>query len=70
MAEKGGAGIPVNSWTIWRKLDVSVVRTVVGARRDALVRFLDDLTVVGCWVSGNDGTAEVEVEAGARRLGL
>lgn len=31
----GGAGIPVNSWTMARKLVVSVVRTVVGARREA-----------------------------------
>lgn len=37
---KGGAGIPVNSWTIARKLVVSVVSTVVGARRDALGLFL------------------------------
>lgn len=40
-AEKGEAGMPVNSWTIARKLEVSVVRTVVGARRDALVRFFE-----------------------------
>lgn len=37
---KGGAGIPVNSWTMARKLEVSVVRTVVGARLEARVRFL------------------------------
>jgi len=37
---KGGAGIPVNSWTMARKLFVSVVKTVVGARREALDRFL------------------------------
>lgn len=35
----GGAGIPVNSWTMARKLEVSVVRTVVGARREALDLF-------------------------------
>lgn len=39
--ENGGAGIPVNSWTIALKFDVSVVRTVVGARLEALVRFLE-----------------------------
>lgn len=37
---KGWAGIPVNSWTMARKLVVSVVSTVVGARREALDRFL------------------------------
>lgn len=31
--------MPVNSWTMARKLDVSVVSTVVGARREALERF-------------------------------
>lgn len=36
----GGAGIPVNSWTMARKLEVSVVRTVVGARLEARFRFL------------------------------
>lgn len=41
VAEKGGAGIPVNSCTMARKFDVSVVRTVVGARREALDRFLE-----------------------------
>lgn len=39
-AENGGAGMPVNSCTMARKLEVSVVRTVVGARREALDRFL------------------------------
>lgn len=38
-AEKGGAGIPVNSCTIALKLEVSVVRTVVGALLEARVRF-------------------------------
>lgn len=42
---KGGAGMPVNSWTMARKLEVSVVRTVVGARRDARERFLEGLPV-------------------------
>lgn len=37
--ENGGAGMPVNSCTMARKLDVSVVSTVVGARLDALDRF-------------------------------
>lgn len=40
-AAKGGVGKPVNCCTMARKLEVSVVRTVVGARRDALDRFLD-----------------------------
>jgi hypothetical protein len=35
--------MPVNSCTMARKLDVSVVRTVVGARCDARVRFLEPL---------------------------
>lgn len=38
---KGAAGIPVNSWTMARKLEVSVVSTVVGARREARDRFLE-----------------------------
>lgn len=37
---KGGAGKPVNSCTMARKLEVSVVSTVVGGRREALGRFL------------------------------
>lgn len=37
---KGGAGIPVNSCTMARKFEVSVVKTVVGARREALNLFL------------------------------
>lgn len=40
-ALKGGEGMPVNSWTMARKLEVSVVRTVVGARREARERFLE-----------------------------
>jgi hypothetical protein len=35
----GGAGMPVNSCTMARKLEVSVVTTVVGGRRDARGRF-------------------------------
>lgn len=38
-AAKGGAGIPVNSCTMARKLEVSVARTVVGALREARDRF-------------------------------
>lgn len=37
--------MPVNSCTMARKLDVSVVSTVVGARREARVRFLEPLGV-------------------------
>ena len=33
--------MPVNSWTMARKLEVSVVSTVVGARREALERFFE-----------------------------
>lgn len=40
-AVNGGAGIPVNSWTMARKLVVSVVNTVVGARREALGLFFE-----------------------------
>lgn len=39
-AAKGGDGMPVNSCTMARKLEVSVVSTVVGGRREALGRFL------------------------------
>nr|CAB3456926.1 unnamed protein product [Digitaria exilis] len=42
-APKGGDGMPVNSCTMARKLEVSVVSTVVGARRDARVRFREPL---------------------------
>ena len=49
-APKGGDGMPVNSCTMARKLEVSVVSTVVGARRDARVRFLDPLG--GCCAAG------------------
>lgn len=48
---KGWAGIPVNSCTMARKFDVSVVKTVVGARREALDLFLGlrtDADVEGC----------------------
>lgn len=52
---KGAAGKPVNSCTIARKLDVSVARTVVGARRDARERFLEPRGVAvvrAGWVGG------------------
>ena len=49
-APKGGDGMPVNSCTMARKLEVSVVSTVVGARRDARVRFRDPLG--GCAGAG------------------
>lgn len=43
--------MPVNSCTMARKLDVSVVSTVVGARREARVRFLEPRGVaVGVFV--------------------
>lgn len=54
---KGWAGIPVNSWTMARKLVVSVVSTVVGARREALERFLGLRTTL-VW--------SVEAEGGGR----
>lgn len=42
-AAKGGVGNPVNCCTMARKLEVSVARTVVGARLEALDRFLEPL---------------------------
>ena len=45
LAAKGGDGMPVNSCTMARKLEVSIVSTVVGTRRDARIRFLDPLAV-------------------------
>lgn len=39
--EKGSAGRPVNSWTMARKLEVSVVNTVVNSRRVVRDRFLE-----------------------------
>lgn len=54
-AVKGGEGIPVNSCTMARKFVVSVVRTVVGARREALVRFF--VVGLGCKPVG-DGFVE------------
>lgn len=42
-AAKGGLGMPVNSCTMARKFEVSVVSTVVGARRDARALFRDPL---------------------------
>ena len=53
---KGGAGKPVNSCTMARKLEVSVVSTVVGGRRDALGRFLAGFVVVaGAAGAGGSG---------------
>lgn len=53
---KGAAGKPVNSCTIARKLDASVERTVVGARRDARERFLEPRGLLAAggagWVGG------------------
>jgi hypothetical protein len=57
-AAKGGAGKPVNSWTMARKLEVSVVSTVVGGRRDARGRFLagfDEEVAAGWWWWGGSG---------------
>lgn len=60
---KGGAGMPVNSCTMARKLEVSVVRTVVGARLEARERFLDGLVVVVVVVVGPDDAAGAVVAA-------
>eukprot|EP00252_Welwitschia_mirabilis_P026149 TRINITY_DN843_c0_g1_i2.p2 TRINITY_DN843_c0_g1~~TRINITY_DN843_c0_g1_i2.p2 ORF type:complete len:253 (-),score=-34.51 TRINITY_DN843_c0_g1_i2:397-1155(-) len=51
---KGAGGMPVNSWTIARKLVVSVVKTVVGARREARERFLPTRSV-GASLDAEDG---------------
>lgn len=53
----GGEGIPVNSCTIARKFVVSVVRTVVGARREALVLFL--VVTLGCKGPEDDGVERI-----------
>lgn len=47
---KGGAGMPVNSCTMALKLLVSVVSTVVGARRDALDLFFGFRTTTPMWL--------------------
>lgn len=52
----GGEGMPVNSCTMARKLVVSVVRTVVGARLEARGLFLELLDVVG---GGGGGAMEL-----------
>lgn len=38
---KGAEGMPVKTWTMARKLEASVTRTVVGARREGRDRFLE-----------------------------
>jgi hypothetical protein len=40
--------MPLNSFTMARKLEVSVVSTVAGARRNARARFLDLLGFGTC----------------------
>jgi hypothetical protein len=62
-APKGGDGMPVNSCTMARKLEVSVVSTVVGARRDARVRFRDPLG--GCASAPCPGAAAATVASPA-----
>ncbi|KAL4334932.1 hypothetical protein GQ457_07G020600 [Hibiscus cannabinus] len=66
--ENGGAGIPVNSCTMALKFTGSVVRTVVGAFLDALVRFLgfgfgsiaiDDELGNGTWLELDEGSNKV-----------
>jgi len=69
---KGGAGKPVNSCTMARKLEVSVVSTVVGGRREALGRFLAGLAGAGAGGSGGtggggEGDDMAGEEAGRRR---
>lgn len=59
---KGGAGIPVNSWTMALKLVVSVVNTVVGARLDALDLFFGFRTplLLLPWSLGAEPETETE----------
>lgn len=51
--------MPVNSWTMALKFEVSVVRTVVGARRDALLLFfgfrVEDDAAAGLLCVGGTG---------------
>lgn len=66
---KGGVGNPVNCCTMARKLEVSVARTVVGARLEALDRFLDPLGTSGAADEGGGGGAEAagpEADGGGR----
>jgi len=69
---KGGAGKLVNSCTMARKLEVSVVSTVVGGRREALGRFLAVLAA-GAGAGGSGGTGgggegdDMAVEEAGRR---
>lgn len=63
---KGEVGMPVNSWTMARKLDVSVVSTVVGARREARERFLELRGGGG----GGSGGADEGLEGVVREKGL
>lgn len=58
---KGGAGMPVNSWTMALKLVVSVVSTVVGARLDALDLFFG-LRATCVWTCSAGVFANEEVE--------
>jgi hypothetical protein len=60
---KGGDGMLVNSCTTARKLEVSVVSTVVGARRDARVRFRDPLG--GCASAPCPGAAAATIASPA-----
>jgi hypothetical protein len=68
---KGGAGKPVNSCTMARKLEVSVVSTVVGGRREALGRFLAGFAGAGAGGSGGIGGGgegdDTAVEEAGRR---
>lgn len=66
---KGGVGKPVNSWTMARKFDVSVVSTVVGGFRDALDRFLDPPPrgAGGCTGTVFEGTKDVVGGCGCGR---
>jgi len=72
-AAKGGAGMPVNSCTMARKLEVSVVSTVVGGRREALGRFLAGFVAGAAGAGGSGGGGEgddmaaVEEEVVGRR---
>ena len=63
---KGGAGKPVNSCTMARKLEMSVVSTVVGGRRDARGRFRGGLRAAADDEPGAGGRGSSEVVAGKK----
>ena len=69
-ANGGGAGMPVNSCTMARKLEVSVVTTVVGGRREARGRFRGGLRAADddAEAEAAGGTGSCELVAGKKEL--